>query len=182
MRLFVGIVPPPEAISHAAGAVDWIASTTPEVRWIPSERWHLTLAFLGEVDSDFVTELTIALDEVATSPIRGLLLAGSGTFPGVVWLGVGGGAAESRLGSLADAVRRAMRRAGIGLEPHLWQPHVTVGRWRPSPRREKAARGAARSLADYADPEFDVDEIRLVHSVTGPTPTYTDIHVSRLVD
>ena len=192
MRLFVGIVPPPEAISHAAGAVDRIAP--PDMRWIPSERWHLTLAFLGEVDSDLVPELTTALDEVARAhaPIDGLRLAGSGTFPGVLWLGIADGHAEVdspvsgrfspevQLGGLAGAVQRAMPKAGVHLESRPWEPHLTIGRWRPSPRREGAARDAARSLADYAGPAFAVHEIRLVHSITSPEPEYVDVHAVKL--
>ncbi|MFZ9986746.1 MAG: RNA 2',3'-cyclic phosphodiesterase [Candidatus Nanopelagicales bacterium] len=192
MRLFVGIVPSPEAISHAAGAVDRIASTTPDMRWVPSERWHLTLAFLGEVESDVVPVLSARLDEVAAShsPIESLCLAGSGSFPGVLWLGVGNATQQSaggprfsavtRLGGLADAIQREMPKAGVHLESRPWQPHLTVGRWRPSPRREGAARDAARSLADYAGPGFSIDEVRLVESMTDPEPEYRDVHVVRL--
>lgn len=193
MRLFVGIVPSAEAISHAAGAVDRIASTTPDMRWVPSERWHLTLAFLDEVDPDRVPELTARLDNVAAnhSPIEGLRLASSGTFPGILWLGIDdardGGSrsdprltAESRLGGLADAIQREMPKAGVHLESRPWQPHLTIGRWRPSPRREGAARDAARSLADYAGPAFGIHDIRLIHSITGPQPEYVDVHVAQL--
>lgn len=193
MRLFVGIVPSAEAISHAAGAVERIASSTPDVRWIPSERWHLTLAFLGEVNPDRLPELTARLDDVAAthSAIDGLCLQGSGTFPGVLWLGVGNAeadgapidprfSAENRLGGLADAIQREMPKAGVHLESRPWQPHLTIGRWRPSPRREGAARDAARSLADYVGPAFGVHDIRLIQSITVPDPEYIDVHVIRL--
>ena len=194
MRLFVGITPTAEAISHAAGEVDRIASTTPDVRWIPSQRWHVTLAFLGDVDADLVPALATHLDEVAAShaPIEALALTGSGTFPGVLWLGIADAARPSesapgrrfspevRLGGLAEDVQRAMPLAGIHLESRPWRPHLTIGRWRPSPRREGAARAAARALAGYAGPAFDVHEIRLVQSITGPAPTYRDLHVASL--
>lgn len=189
MRLFVGITPSAEAISHAAGEVDRIASTTPDLRWIPPQRWHLTLAFLGEVDPDHVPELSTRLDEIGTAhaPIEGLRLASSGTFPGVLWLGIGDAeagdprlSAESRLGGLAEAIQRAMPRAGVHLESRPWQPHVTIGRWSPSPRREGAARRSARALADYAGPAFGVHDIRLIHSITGPDPEYVDLHTVTL--
>lgn len=195
MRLFVGISPSAEAISHAAGEVDRIASTTPDLRWIPAQRWHLTLAFLGEVDPDHVPVLSSRLDEVAAThaPIHDLRLAGSGTFPGVLWLGIGdadshGSAGGSRfaptvqLGGLAEAIQREMPRAGVHLESRPWQPHVTVGRWSPSPRREGAARRSARALADYAGPSFGVDEIRLIHSITGSEPEYRGLHTVVLGD
>jgi len=81
MRLFVGFFPPPEAISHASGAVDRISSTTPDVRWIPPERWHVTCVFLGEVPHS-PRRLGAALDRAlaGTPPVPGVRLAGSGTF------------------------------------------------------------------------------------------------------
>jgi 2'-5' RNA ligase len=195
VRLFVGIVPPPEAISHAAGAVDRIASTTPDMRWVPSERWHLTLAFLGEVEPDLVPDLVTRLDQVAAAqtPLEAVRLAGSGTFPGVLWLGIGDVATELRaqsaagrhyspevqLGGVAKAIQAEMRAAGIHVERRPWRAHLTIARWRPSAERDAAAQRVADNLADYAGPAFDVHEFHLVHSVTGPAPRHTGIHIAR---
>jgi 2'-5' RNA ligase len=193
VRLFVGLIPTPEATTHAAGAVDRIASTTPDMRWVPSERWHVTLAFLGEVDPDRLPVLTAHLDELAArqEPLAGLRLEDAGTFRGVLWLGVTDPAGalwsksatgrpfptEERLGALARAVQRAMRDAHVPVERRPWRAHLTIARWRPSPERDAAARRAAEALADYSGPDFDVREIRLVHSITGPSPHYEDLHV-----
>ena len=49
MRLFVALVPPVEAIDDLDRAVAPVRAARPELRWIPTERWHLTLAFYGEV-------------------------------------------------------------------------------------------------------------------------------------
>ena len=182
MRLFVGITPPAEALAHAAGAVDRIAPTTPDMRWVPRERWHVTLAFLGEVDSDRVPALSGRLDAMAADhpPLGEMHLAGAGTFRGVLWLGVQPTGRHSPADRLARAVQREMRAAGIPVERRPWRAHLTIARWRPSADRDDAAHRAAQSLDDYAGPPFDVHEIRLVHSVTGPTPSHTDLHVARL--
>ncbi len=208
MRLFVGITPSSEAISHAAGAVDRIASTTPDVRWMPPQRWHVTLAFLGDVDPDRVPVLTARLDEVAGAqrPLEALRLAGAGTFRGVLWLGIADAAAELgsegvtgrplptevRLEALAHAVQHEMRAAGVPVESRPWRPHLTIARW-ASPRKDRRASTATgsddvlggwslltRGLIGYAGPAFDVREIRLVHSITGPKPEYRDLHIARL--
>ena len=194
MRLFVGITPTAEALAHAAGAIDRragqaapdgpdrIASTTPDMRWVPSERWHVTLAFLGEVDPDRVPALCARLDDVAArhDPLRGLQLAGAGIFRGVLWLGVEPTARHSPADRLARAVQREMRGAGIPVERRPWRAHLTIARWRPSTERDAAAHRAAEGLRGYTGPSFDVHEIRLVHSITGPTPRHTDLHIARL--
>lgn len=215
MRLFVGVIPSPEAISHAAGAVNRIASTAPDVRWIPPERWHLTLVFLGEVDPETVPRLASALDAAGSSyeEVEGLRLAGAGTFPGVLWLGLGEapqwtdpeshpylpfGVSRrdplSALGQVTRAVRRAMRAERISIERRPWRPHLTIARWKhgrpasaadpnevsPSTPESQAAH-AAETLAEYAGPVFDVSELHLIHSITGPAPRYETRHITRLL-
>ena len=182
MRLFVGITPPAEALAHAAGVVDRIAFTTPDMRWVSQERWHVTLAFLGEVDRDRVPALSARLDAVAAghAPLEGMRLVGAGTFRGVLWLGVSPTERHSAADRLARAVQRELRAAGVPVERQPWRAHLTVARWRPSAERDAAAHAVAESLAGYAGPAFDVHEMRLVHSITGPTPSHTDLHVSRL--
>lgn len=182
MRLFVGITPPAEALAHAAGAVDRIASTTPDMRWVSSERWHVTLAFLGEVDPDRIPGLEARLDEVAHAhpPLEGMRLTGAGTFHGVLWLGVSPTERHSPADRLARAVQREMRAVGVPVARRPWRAHPTIARWRPSAARDASAQKAAESIGAYAGPAFDVHEIRLVHSITGPTPSHTDLHVAGL--
>ena len=194
MRLFVGITLTAEALAHAAEAVDrrvrranpdgpvLIASTTPGMRWVSEKRWHVTLAFLGEVDPERVTHLYARLDDVAAThaPLHGLRLTGAGTFRGVLWLGVEPTARHSPADRLARAVQREMRSAGVPVERRPWRAHLTIARWRPSAERDAAARNAAEGLRDYTGPAFDVHEIRLVDSITGPQPSHTNIHVARL--
>jgi len=214
VRLFVGVVPSSEAISHAAGAVNRIASTAPDVRWIPPERWHLTLVFLGEVDAEKAPRLASALDAVGSSyeEFEGAQLAGAGTFPGVLWLGLGvSHRADSEsdphlpfgvsrrdplsaLGQVTRAVRRAMRAERISIEHRPWRPHLTIARWKhgrpasaadpskdsPSTPEDQAAQ-AVETLAEYAGPVFDVSELHLIHSITGPAPRYETRHITRLL-
>lgn len=182
MRLFVGITPTAEALAHAAGVVDRIASTTPDMRWVSSERWHVTLAFLGEVDPDRIPGLEARLDEVAHAhpPLEGMQLTGAGTFRGALWLGVEPTAQHSPADRLALALQREMRAAGIPVERRPWRAHLTIARWRPSTDRDAAAQRAAERLREYAGPGFDVHEIRLVHSITAPATRHTDIHVAWL--
>jgi RNA 2',3'-cyclic 3'-phosphodiesterase len=179
VRLFVGITPTAETLAHAAGALPALAT---DLRWVPEERWHVTLAFLGEVDPDRVPALAVRLDAVAAdhAPLEGLRLAGAGTFRGVLWLGIEPTERHSPADRLARGVQREMRAAGISVERRPWRAHLTIARWRPSAARDAVAHRMVDSLAGYASPAFDVHQIRLVHSITGPDPSHTDIHIARL--
>ena len=52
MRLFVALTPPAAALADVDAALDPARTLQPELRWIPVERWHLTLAFYGEVPDE----------------------------------------------------------------------------------------------------------------------------------
>ena len=194
MRLFIGMVPSTEAIAHAAEALDrrasraapdgpdLIASTAPDMRWVPPQRWHVTLAFLGEVEPDRIPRLTAALNEVAAShtPAEDLRIEGAGTFRGALWLGVAPTERHSPADRLARAVQRAARGAGVPVERRPWRAHLTVARWKPNCEGEHGVREAREALEGYAGPAFDVTRFTLVHSVTGPEPSYTDLEIFRL--
>jgi 2'-5' RNA ligase len=150
VRTFVAVRPPADAVDHLRA----VLPTWPSA----PERWHVTLAFLGEVDDP--ARLVPGLAEVCTGrpPLR-LRLAGSGAFGrgGPVWVGLEGDRAG--LHCLADVVARACRDAGIDVERRPYRPHLTVGRrGRPDPAR----------LGAYAGPSWTASEVELVASRLGP--------------
>jgi RNA 2',3'-cyclic 3'-phosphodiesterase len=57
MRLFVAIALPPEAASELDVVVAPLRPSWPELRWTGVDAWHLTLAFLGEVDEVVTSRL-----------------------------------------------------------------------------------------------------------------------------
>lgn len=150
MRTFVAVRPPPAAVAD-------LRAVLPSWPTMP-ERWHLTLAFLGEVPDP--AALAPALADVCTrhGPLD-LRLAGSGTFGrgGPVWVGVDG--ERVGLSALADDVAQACRELGVDVERRPYRPHLTVGRrGKPSPAR----------LASYAGPSWTASEVELVASLLGP--------------
>lgn len=150
MRAFVAVRPPPAVVDHLRAALpSWPSAP---------ERWHLTLAFLGEVADPSV--LVPGLGAVCTAkPPLDLRLAGSGAFGrgGPVWVGVEGDRAG--LTALAGAVAQACRDAGVDVERRPYRPHLTVGRrGRPDPAL----------LAAYAGPTWTAVEVELVASRLGP--------------
>ena len=81
MRAFVALIPPADVVGELADAVAPVRTAHPDLRWTPSAQWHLTLAFLGEVDEGVLPDLTARLARAARRhPPATLALAGGGRF------------------------------------------------------------------------------------------------------
>ena len=81
MRAFVALIPPARALAELDDAVAPLRAAHPDLRWTPREQWHLTLAFLGEVDEAVLPNLTERLARAAHRHRRmELAFAGGGRF------------------------------------------------------------------------------------------------------
>lgn len=168
-RLFVSLWPAAEPVAHLAAALDGQRPGDRDLRWQAPDRWHITLAFLGDVDPGRTRRAlgTIPLPEA--EPLR---LAGAGTFGPVVWIGVEHG---GWLSALADQVRGALR-----VDDGLFRPHLTICRARGR-QAVALARAASQQYASYAGPAWTPHELTLVRSFTGPSPRYDVIAAWPLV-
>ena len=155
MRLFVSLRPPPDALDHLRAQLpQWPG---------PPDRWHVTLAFLGEVAEAGPVDAALG-QALAGAPAPELRLAGSGTFGRVVWVGLEG--ELDVLARLAALVSAAARQAGVALERRRFRPHLTVGHGgRPDPAR----------LSGYRGPTWTAGEVELVRSDLGSTVTHTGL-------
>jgi 2'-5' RNA ligase len=110
----------------------------PEVSWTRSEAMHLTLRFLGNIDSACLSELQAALSQ-ATREVRAfkLSLGDTGSFGNrVIWIGLAQDVEP--LAELAERVRVATEPVCAHEESRPFNAHVTLGRLR-QPRREVSA-------------------------------------------
>ena len=96
MRLFVAITPSAAALDELAAALAPLRDAWPRLRWTDRRRWHLTLAFLGEVDEIVAGRLGPRLERAAhRHPALTLSMAGAGAFARpararALWAGIGG--------------------------------------------------------------------------------------------
>jgi 2'-5' RNA ligase len=136
-RCFVAAPIPDSLRRDLTAAVDrWKAEPgTPDLRWTDPEGWHITLAFLGAVDSGAVPGLRRDLESVtghlppSSAPIR-VRTGQLGAFPRSqsaqsLWLGIDD--SQRQLGDLAYTLQKAV------LQPDEWRrlrPHLTLGRSR----------------------------------------------------
>ncbi|MCV2489643.1 RNA 2',3'-cyclic phosphodiesterase [Geodermatophilus sp. YIM 151500] len=172
-RLFIAVDPPDDARADLERAVSALRACPGAPRWTASERWHLTLLFLGAVSDDDVPALvTASAEAVAGAPAMTLRLAGGGRFgsrrrPQVAWAGLDGDIAA--LSALAGRLARAARRLGLPVEDRPFRPHLTLGRWRPG---APADGDLTDGLAGYRGPAWPVREVRLMESFLGPSPRH----------
>jgi len=163
-RIFVGLELP-------ASCKTTLLSLDPQLtglRWVVEEQLHLTLSFLGNVDTVAEDRLREALDQVRVPPFF-LPLCGVGVFnvhgqPSVVWVGVGKG--HPHLFLLHRRIQDATLHAG--LEPDLkpFHPHVTVGRAKGISRQ--ALQPFIRQHAEADLGLFEVTGFGLYSSVLSP--------------
>jgi 2'-5' RNA ligase len=161
MRLFVAVFPSPEAIEHLAATVAQLNLTR---RVIPPDRWHITLAFLGDVPLDREGPTQEALRRVAVA-VGAVSVASGGRFGQVVWAGVGGDA--ERLTRLSRAVRRELRAVRVRPDDKRFRPHLTIARSAAGLSTEDMTK-----LTAYQGPSWPVKEVVLVRSELGPHPEY----------
>lgn len=178
MRLFVAILPPAAVLAELTAAVDPLRLQAPDLRWTTRGAWHLTLAFLGEVQEPSVPELSVRLERAARRhPPQQLAIAGGGAFPAaaraqVLWAGFS--ADDRALAALAVSVAAGARRAGAPPpdEHRKYRPHLTLARC----KKPTDLSGLARALSGFSGSPWVADSIHLVRSyLTGGPPSYEDV-------
>ena len=152
-RLFAALTIPPEVEAHLDEAIDGVRTAHPELRWVPSSRWHLTCEFLGDCGRHEVERQLGRWERRArrSSPLE-LRLAGAGAFPRtwmarVFWIGLGGD---------VDGWKK--------LAAHGQDPHLTLAR-----TRDRAdLTGLVDELGRYQGPAWTATELVLMESHLRP--------------
>jgi 2'-5' RNA ligase len=181
MRLFIAVeLPRPVLtaaadVSHALQAR--VATLAPAARltWIPTDRMHLTIRFLGEVGTSQVRMLESAFAESLETPSFVVTLDRVGAFPArgparVLWLGIGSG--RSELVQLEREVSGRLKGLGVVGDNPPYTPHLTLARAR-DPRGLRLP-GLLEDVAPAPSAVGLIDAITLFESRLSPKgPTYT---------
>ena len=175
MRAFVAVVPPAEAVEPLQAAVERLRPAYAGLGWVAKERWHVTLAFLGDVDEGRLPRLQRELAQLADTDPFELRVAGAGCFPRpsrpqVLWAGLEGDV--TALEGFAATVTRACRAAKTAPDLKPFRAHITVARARRSPVDVAPLLAA---LDDVAGPPWSADRFALYRSHLGPQPRYEEL-------
>jgi 2'-5' RNA ligase len=174
-RLFVALLPPPEALAEIAAAVGDVRAEWPALRWIDPSLWHVTLAFLGEVPDDVRSGLHVRLARAASRhrPVT-LSFAGAGAFPSaargrVFWIGLH---ADPPLTRLAESVAAGAERAGAReADRKRFHPHLTLARSRDG----ADLKPLVGSMSTFDGRRWRADAVHLVCSHLGPRVWYEPV-------
>jgi RNA 2',3'-cyclic 3'-phosphodiesterase len=126
MRLFIAL-PVPDEI---ADALVTLQSGVPDARWVPTENFHVTLCFAGEVQGGTMRDLEEELSDIAGPPfpvaVAGVEQFSSRKQPKALAALV---EKSDRLDWLQQKVSTVARNCGIAIEHRKFRPHVTLARF-----------------------------------------------------
>jgi 2'-5' RNA ligase len=141
-----------------------------DVKWDSPDKFHITLKFLGDVDSERLSALADALATVTSAAtIFQFVYNEVGAFPDllhprVIWAGA---QATDSLASLQDQVEITCERFGFQKETRMFHPHITLGRVKGS---TNLARLTAKVKSITFEPIVtDCSEVLLIKSDLRPT-------------
>jgi 2'-5' RNA ligase len=160
MRLFLALDIDESTRERIAAFRNEMRLLAPDVRWIGSETFHVTLQFLGETKK--LEEICAALQPLKLPPVP-VAFRGTGFFPDsnaprVFWIGIAGG---ENLQTLATEAAKAVLPLGFESDATSFMPHLTLARsgsGRPRPvRGERPAPGlqhVGAHLETLPSPDF----------------------------
>jgi 2'-5' RNA ligase len=171
IRSFVAIELPDELKLALTRLQDQLKSgKQTSAKWVDPYSIHLTLKFLGNINTDMVGKITQILGEAVRgiSPFH-LEVRGLGAFPSlkrvqVVWVGVSG--EVDRLRQLQQAVESGLEPLGFVPESRPFSPHLTMARVRDRTTPEERQR-LGQLVAETAFETaygFNVDTVHLMKS------------------
>lgn len=173
MRLFIA-AELPESLEEALAETSARLRGAIKGRYVAPDSFHLTLAFLGEVDVSRIDAAAAAIDdacqgfsafEAALGPLGSFGKRNSAT----LWQGL---AEQGPLPELAASVRDELRAHGFGFDEKAFKPHITL------------MRKADLTSGTLPMPAIDrgiIECVTLFRSdLSGPRPIYEPLHTARL--
>jgi 2'-5' RNA ligase len=135
----------------------------PGARWIDPENYHLTLRFIGDVETGIAREIAYMLGQVRRKGAFELRLDGLASFGGRKPRAVVAAATPAQaLLELQAEHERLLQRVGLEPEGRKYTPHVTLARLRESSSRQVADYLSER--AAFRSSPFKVDRFVLFSS------------------
>lgn len=171
IRTFIAIELPSHVMEAIGRVQERLKSFDFRVSWVRVENIHLTLKFLGDMDSERVPEIGKLMTRALSlkEPLE-IFASGLGVFPGVrnprvIWVGIGGQA--QGIAEIQASIDQYLTEAGFEKEKRAFTGHLTLGRVkRPVDGRRLEA--AMRLFEDFKTQGFRVDHVSLFKSQLTP--------------
>jgi 2'-5' RNA ligase len=170
IRTFLALPVPAEFRKVMADVQSELIQASAEVKWESSDKFHITLKFLGDTNPSVISSLHESLvKSIGSFPSFDIIYAGLGSFPTIdrpriVWIGTQPCEEVQRL---YQCVEESSSSLGFAKDDRPFHAHVTLG-------RVKGNRGLDRLTAKLKSVTFQAltarcTEIHIMRSVLKPT-------------
>ncbi len=172
IRSFLALDLPENMVRFLEDILNRLKKSRADVRWVNPSSIHLTIKFLGNVNSSRIPEIERNLRPIfSVQQQLELETTGIGAFPNlrqprVVWAGVT--EASGRLARIVSTVEDVFLELGFQKEIKSFTPHLTLGRARSSKGKEELVE-LINSMGSNPRIRFVVDRAILFQSVLEPT-------------
>jgi 2'-5' RNA ligase len=185
-RTFIAVAVPRKLGLDLAGLQALLAPEISGCRWIESQPFHITLAFLGDVRNNDRDALCEAVNRAAGlfEPFE-VSLQGVGAFPSVararvVWAGVVSPNMNSLI-DLREAVVDGISEVGNRPDDLRFHPHVTLGRIKPGRQGKCNLTRLVERYRGWSAGPFSVETVTTFASTLGRDgPIYTPVGHAQL--
>ncbi|MSR30166.1 MAG: RNA 2',3'-cyclic phosphodiesterase [Gemmataceae bacterium] len=185
-RAFIALPIPQAGIRQCQGLQKGLQDQVRGVHWGKPDQFHITLHFLGVLNSQQVWQVCSGIKSVVESihPFA-FSLQGVGCFPNarrprVIWVGVDSQWLEPMV-NLWQSLRRVLAPLGFYREENrAFTPHLTLGRF-PREGGDLSSVCSQKSIQDWKSEELLVDKVQVFSSEPGPDgPAYNSLATFRL--
>lgn len=178
VRVFIALSSAPEVKKILTDIRDELKQEGGDVKWDTSDKFHITVKFLGDIEQERLPALSEAMMALsALQPSFELWYESIGAFPDVVHPRVlwAGARRNDSLTALHQSIEQACERLGYAREPRPFHPHITLGRVK---RSKNVGRLTARLKSLTFEPiKMHCSEVLLIKSNLHPTGSvYTTLN------
>ena len=171
IRAFIAIELNSDTQEGLARIQSELRSARADVKWVKPQNIHLTLKFLGNIDSSQAEKIKQILDEIGNkfksfeSDLNELGAFPKPNSPRVIWVGMQKG--KDQVISIVNDLENKISEIGILREDRTFHPHVTLGRLR-SPHNRSGLVEFLEKNKTIPPLNFTADKIVLFKSTLTP--------------
>ena len=132
IRAFIAIELPARIAQGLEKIQDGLKDETNKVAWVKPENIHLTIKFLGDIETNKIDSITKVLEDAAGNLSNfKISIKGIGAFPTienprVLWVGIEED--DTNISQLYNNLEHGLTALGFEKEQRTFKPHLTLGR------------------------------------------------------
>lgn len=176
MRLFIAALLPKEIREQLSNYIDSLRYQYDGVKWEKSEKLHITLKFLGDLEQSKIDEISDLLLKLALGySAFNLTLEELGGFPNlkkprILYAGLSN---NRQLSKFVNVLDEHLAELGFEKEGRKFIPHITIGRVKKAMNIQDSP--------EMLQSSFNSNEIGLIKSELHPGGSiYSPVHIYKL--